>query len=132
LDCVSSAQAPKTTAIILRRHAISSYECAAHAFIIAKTGPTRDDLYGVMRRLEKASGCFSAELLNGPRRAFPGLANIDTSEVAWAHLRRFCQRGNRQVCIEIGADPVMEIAESAARVTHTRCRLGDITDSVIW
>ena len=73
---------------------MSSYECAAHAFIVAKSGPTRDNLYRVECRLEKASGCFSAELLNGPRRAFPGLANIDTSEVAWAHPCRFCQPGN--------------------------------------
>jgi hypothetical protein len=73
---------------------MSSYERAAHAFIVAKTGPTRDNLYRVMRRLEKAPGCFSAELLNGPRRVFPGLAKIDTSEVARAHLCHFCQRRN--------------------------------------
>jgi len=90
----SQARAPKTTAIILRRHPIRFYECAAHAFIIAKTDPTRDNLYRVMRRLEQTSGCFGAQLLNRSSRAFPGLANIETSEVARAHLCRFCQRGN--------------------------------------
>ena len=90
----SQPRAPKTATIILRGHAISPYECAAHAFIIAKADPTRDNLYRVMRRLEQTSGCFGAQLLNRSSGAFPGLANIETSEVARAHLCRFRQRGN--------------------------------------
>ena len=90
----TQARAPKAAAKILRRHAIGLYECAAHAFIVAKTHPPRDNLYRIMRRLEQTPSCFGAQSLNRASGAFPGLANMETSEVAGTHLGRFRQRGN--------------------------------------
>src|SRR5271156_2452672 len=92
LDSGLGPQAPEATAIIIWRHAIGLHECAAHALVVAKTTPMRDNLNGVSHRFEKASGGFDAKLLNGPRGPFTGLAKIHSSEVARAHSCRLRQR----------------------------------------
>jgi hypothetical protein len=117
-DCASILLASEATAIILWRHTIGFNECATHALVIAKTGPTRDDLDWIVCRFEKASGRFCSELLNSPCGAFSGLAKIDTSEIARAHPSHFRQCLDGQVCFEIVPNPIMKVLEPAARIAH--------------
>ncbi len=93
-------------------------ERATHALVVTKTGPARDNMDRLVCRFEKASGRFRTEFLNSARGAFPGLAKIDTSEIARAHPSHFCQRLDGQVRFEIVPNPIMKVLEPAACIAH--------------
>ena len=74
------------------------------------------DFGGVIGGFKKAYGCLDAELFNHPRRPLSSLTSVDTSEVAMAHFGGPCQRGHGKICMQIRANPGMELVKSAARV----------------
>lgn len=122
--CTSRLRRSDAAAIVLRRHAIRLCECPPHAFVISEAGSARDDLDRIARGFEQAPGRFQADLLDGPRWAFSGFAQIDASEVAWAHRCCVRERRNGQVCLEMGSNPIVKVVEAAARVAHLLTQFG--------